>query len=82
MPDDTHKETTIASCTVCGEPFSLEDGVTHGACLDCYLLNFAGAIQFQPPSRERGELTLMLRSREADLRQREAMRQWVNRRET
>ena len=54
MPDDTHKETPRASCTVCNEPLSLESGVTHGACLDCYLLNFAGAMQSQPPAGSAG----------------------------
>jgi hypothetical protein len=61
----------MAMCTVCSEPYLSESGITHGVCTDCYRLNFAGAMQFQEPRREQGELTALLRWREA-------MRQWAN----
>ena len=68
----------MSMCTVCSEPYLSEGCITHGVCTDCYRLNFAGAMQSQEPRRERGELTLMARQREA-LRHPLALRQWANR---
>ena len=68
----------MSVCTVCSEPYLSESCSTHGVCMDCYLLNFAGAMQSQDPRRERGECTLTARQHEA-MRLREAMRQWATR---
>ena len=66
----------MSMCTVCSEPYLSEGCSTNGVCTDCYLLNFAGAMQSQAPRRERGEGTLMARQHEA-LRHRLALRQWA-----